>query len=587
VRSTHVVSTLSLPLLAAVLATSLSGCGGPVGVPPTAPPPVASAAPPPAPPADHVALDVFIDGAPAGNESWAVTRLPDGTTDIAFDGVLTEKGTKVKGSGTLSVAADLTTRAGSVALDTPEGVVRAELKTGASGMALKLSRGDESREVPSGRGTNLFLPQPFFVGFARLCPAFLAGAVPLVEFPGSPIAIKDASPLPGDDAGVIVYTLERGEMGRTVVACEKGEFVAALDPWSGQSAVRTGRKKVLDAVVLATTRQKPTVPGGLVEEEVAVAVPAVGKDAPAKLACSFMKPAAATPAKGKAPRYPAVLFLSGSGPQDRDEDTLGPGGVKLSLFKTMAIALGQRGVASLRCDDRGTASSTGVFADATLATFVRDAEELVKALRGRADVDTARVGLIGHSEGAVVAPVVARADGKLRGVVLMAAPGRPIPEIAMTQQERLLKQAGIPEEQIKKQLDAQAEVLKAIRSGDPLPAMVPPGERGHIEGQRAWLKSHYDHDVQRALREMPPTAILVVHGAKDLQVPVEDAELVRKGLATGKNPKAKVIVYPELSHLFAVSHAGSVIEYSDPKAFIDATFLADVTSFFAGAFELK
>jgi pimeloyl-ACP methyl ester carboxylesterase len=558
-------------------------------------PPTASASaapPPPPPPAEHVALDVFLDGAPAGTESWAVTRQPDGATEIAFDALLEEKGAKLKGSGTLSLAPDLTTRSGQLTLDTPEGSVRAELKNTSGAMSLTLSRGTESREVRAQKPSNLFLPQPFFVGFARLCPILDAASPALIEFPGSPLSISEHHPLTGAAEGVTMYTLERGELGRTVLACEKGELVAALDPWNGQGAARSGRKPVLDALVLATTRQKPKTPDGLVEEDLTVSVPAFGKDTEAKLGCTFMKPGAAPatpPGKiaAKGPRYPAVVFISGSGPQDRDEDTMGPGGVKLSIFKVMAIALAEKGVASLRCDDRGTAQSTGAFEQATLGTFVHDAEEVVKALRLRADVDGARVGLVGHSEGAVVAPVVARADGRMKGVLLMAAPGRPIPDIAIVQQERMLEQAGLPKDQIKKQLDAQREVLNAIRKGDPLPATVPQSERAHIEGQRAWLKSHFDHDPQQALREMPATSVLVVQGAKDLQVPSEDAELVRKGLASGKNGKAKVIVYPNLNHLFAESHAGSLTEYSDPRAEIDPTFLGDLTAFFDQAFGVK
>jgi fermentation-respiration switch protein FrsA (DUF1100 family) len=429
------------------------------------------------------------------------------------------------------------------------------------------------------------LPQPFFVGFARMCPLLESGKPALVEFPGSPISVSRHEPLAGAGPDVTLYMVERGELGRTAVACEKGDLVAALDPFNGQSAVRAGRKNVLDALTTATTQQKAKTPADVLEEDVVVAVPAFKKDAEAKLACTFMKPVAKADAKPV--RYPAVVFFSGSGPQDRDEDTVGPGGVKLSIFKVMAVALAEQGIASLRCDDRGTAKSTGAFELATLPTFVHDAEEEVRALHARPDVDGARIGLIGHSEGGIVAPVVARADGKVKGVLLMAAPGRPIPDIAVVQQQRLLEQAGLPKDQITAQLAAQAEVLKAIRTGDPLPPTVPQSERARIEAQRPWLKSHFDHDPQRALREMPATSVLVVQGAKDMQVPTDDAELVRKGLASGKNPKAKVILYPGLNHLFAESHGGSITEYSDPRAKVDATFLTDVVAFFRQAFSMK
>lgn len=586
------VNTTQLPSAVLVgLALALPGCGGPVGAPPVVPAPSPSAsAAPSLPPAEHIALDVFKDGVQVGTEAWAVTRQTDGTTDIAFDAILEEKGVHLKGSGTLSLAADLTARAGTLALETPDGPVKGELRVAGPAMSLKVSRGDESRDVRAERPSNIFLPQPFFVGFARLCPLFEAGTPALVEFPGSPLTVTDHQALTGSELGVTVYTVEHGELGRTILACEKGELVAASDPWTGESAARPGRRPVLDALVAATSRHKPPTPAGLVEEEVTVTVPATAKDAEAKLACSFLKPAS-PPGSGKgaskAPRTPAVVFFSGSGPQDRDEDTVGPGGVKLSLFKFMAVALAGKGVASLRCDDRGTAASTGSFEKATFPTFVRDAEEMLKAVRLRADVDPPRVGLIGHSEGSLVAPVAARADGKIKAVVLMAPLGRSIPDLAVAQQTRMLEQAGLPKEQVEQQLAAQAEVLKAIRQGDPLPATVPQAERAHIESQRPWLKSHFDHDAQRALREMPATAILLVQGAKDLQVPVEELTLVQKGLTSGKNAKARSIVYPTLNHLFAESRGGPATEYSDPHAVVDPTFLADVTAFFGQAFSAR
>jgi uncharacterized protein len=261
--------------------------------------------------------------------------------------------------------------------------------------------------------------------------------------------------------------------------------------------------------------------------------------------------------------------------------------VKLSVFKAMAVSLAEKGIASLRCDDRGTARSTGTFDLATLPTFVRDATEMVKAVRLRPDVDPALVGLVGHSEGGVIAPLVALADPKIKALVLMASPGRPIPDIAIIQQQRLLEEAGLPKEQIELQVAAQRAVLDAIRTGKPLPSSVPPGERARIDSQRPWLKSHFDNDLAKTLHDLRAMPILVTQGAKDIQIPPEDADLLRKGFASGKNPKVRVILYPALNHLFAVSRSGSIAEYSDPDAQLDVTFLTDVASFLAQALVSK
>ena len=549
---------------------------------PPSPPPVSA---PPAPPAEHVLLQLFLDGELAGHETWAISRPADGTTQIDFESSIEEKGNKLRGTGSLTLAPDQTTRAGHIALETPDGEVKGDLTGTAGTMVLRLARGGESRDVKAERPSNVFLPQPFFVGYARICPLLDSGTPALVEFPGSAMTIAAHRPLDDD---LTLYAVERGPLGRSVLACEKGQLIAALDPWSGQAAAREGRKAALDALIVATTRQKPKTPDGITEEDVTVPVPAMAKDGDARLACTFLRPVpASTAQKRSATKLPAVVFLSGSGPQDRDEDTVGPGGVKLSIFKAMAIALAQRGVASLRCDDRGTARSTGSFELATLTTFVRDAGEMVKALRARGDVDPARIGLVGHSEGGVVAPLVVQGDPKLKALVLMAAPGRQIPEIALLQQERMLAQAGVPKEQVDKQVEAQRAVFDAIRTGQPLPKDVPESERAHVDSQRAWLKSHIDNDVQKTLHDLRALPILVTQGAKDLQIPPEDADLVRRGLASGKNAKARVILYPSLNHLFAVSHEGSLGEYSDPDAQLDVTFLTDVSTFLAQALSAK
>ena len=170
------------------------------------------------------------------------------------------------------------------------------------------------------------------------------------------------------------------------------------------TATRAGWEEIGGALE-NSERKKPSLPPGLIEEERTV------KASGAELACSLLLPAE------RKPRLPAVVFITGSGPEDRDEDTVGPGGLKLAIFKVIAIELGRAGIASLRCDDRGTAKSTGSFRSATLETFVADTSAEVAALRAEAAIDPARVGLIGHSEGAIIAPVVAKADPKIAALV--------------------------------------------------------------------------------------------------------------------------------------------------------------------------
>jgi dienelactone hydrolase len=535
-----------------------------------APPP-----PPPQPPGKIVRFNLAVEGKPAGTEIWNVRALPDGSETIEFEAAVESPRGKVGGQGKYAIDASHLPDSAEVTVKTPDqGGAMFRLARSGKDLVMTMEHGGSSDELKAGKPSNLFVPRPFFVGLAPVC-ALLAekDPPPLVEFPGSVVTLMGKKDL----AGTTVYTLDHGGMGRTIVACEGHDLVAVLDPWTGQSAVRTDKDDVGQALQKSVERTKPPTPKDLTEEEVSVKVPAAEGDEEAILACSFLRPVKAS---GK---LPALVFATGSGPQDRDEDSTGRGGLKISIFKEMAIALAEKGIASLRCDDRGTAKSTGTFDKAVLGTFVRDALQELATLGQRKDVDAARLGFIGHSEGAVVGPLVAAKSGKLRALMLMAGPGRPLPEIGMLQEESFLEQSGLPPEQIKRQLEAQRAVIDAIRAGKPLPEDLAPQHKEVIEKQRPWLKSHFDNDVQVALGKVPKMAVFVAQGGKDVQIPPADADRVKAALAAGKNRDATVKVYPELNHVFSVSHGGGVTEYADADARVDAGFLSDTADFFARA----
>jgi fermentation-respiration switch protein FrsA (DUF1100 family) len=537
---------------------------------PPAPPP-----PPAGPPPRTVRFALAIDGHAAGQETWNITDNADGSEAIDFESVVETPHGKVDGKGRYSLTSAHLPDAADVSIRTPDDTdAKFRLTRKGLDLSMTMDRGGKTNELKAGRPSNVFVPRPFFVGLSPLCALLLEkNPPPLVEFPGSAISVLSMKKLDG----TVVFALDHGGMGRTLIACDQAELVAVLDPWSGQSATRSDRPEVAQALLKSVERVKPTLPPDLTEEDVSVEIPAQGADEEAKLACSFLRPTR-TSAK-----LPAVVFSSGSGPQDRDEDSEGRGGLKLSIFKVMAIALAEKGVASLRCDDRGTGKSTGTFERATLGTFVGDALQTLAALAKRPEVDAGHLGFVGHSEGAVVAPLVAIKNGKLRALLMMAGPGRPLPEVGMLQEETLLKQSGLPPDQIAKQLDAQRAVVDAIRDGKPLPDALAPEQKAQIEKQRAWLKSHFDNDIQASLGRVPKTSIFIVQGGRDFQVPTGDADLIQKGLAAGKNAQARVKVYPELNHLFALGHGGGLSEYSEVDAHIDDGFLADTVDFFVHA----
>lgn len=515
------------------------------------------------------------DGHSAGSETWNISEAADGSQAIDFESTVETPRGRVLGKGRYSLTAEHLPDSAELAIRTPDEVdAKFQLSRNGQDLAMTMERGGKKEELKAGRPSNVFVPRPFFIGLAPLC-ALLGKKDPpqLVEFPGGVITVLGSKSV----AGVLVFALDHGGLGRTLIACDASNVIAVLDPWSGQSATRSDRPEVGEALAKSAERVKPTVPADLTEEEVSIKVPAEGADEEVTLACSFLRP---TRVSGK---LPGVAFSTGSGPQDRDEDSEGRGGLKLSVFKVMAIALAEKGIASMRCDDRGTGKSTGSFDKATLGTFVRDAMQTLTRLAKRPEVDPARLGFVGHSEGAVIGPLVAAKSGKLRGLMLMAGSGRPLPEMGMIQEETLLKRSGLPPDQIAKQLDAQRAVIDAIRGGKSLPDALAPDQKAEIEKQRAWLKSHFDNDIQASLGRVPKMSIFVAQGGMDVQVPEDEALLIKKGLAAGKNAQPKVKVYPELNHLFAVSHGGGLIEYADADARVDDTFLADTSDFFLHA----
>jgi dienelactone hydrolase len=553
----------------------LSTACGPSAPPPVTP--VASETPPaapPLPPAKNVRFALSVDGRPAGTELWSVRVAADGSESIEFESSLEGPRGKVGGKGIYTLTAAHLPESAEVTVRMPdEGGATFKLSRSGADLIMSMEHAGANDELKAGKPSNLFVPRPFFVGLAPVCALLREkDPQPLVEFPGSPVTVLGKKDL----AGTVTYALDHAGLGRTIVACDGADVVAVLDPWTGQSAVRSDRQDVGQALLTSIERAKPATPADLTEEDVHVEVAAGDGDGQATLACSFMRPAHAP---GK---LPGVVFATGSGPQDRDEDSMGRGGLKLSVFKEIAIALAAKGIASLRCDDRGTAKSTGSFEKATLGTFVRDALQTLAALSQRKDVDAARLGFIGHSEGAVVGPLVA-AKGRLRALMLMAGPGRSLPEIGMIQEEAFLKLSGLPPEQVKRQLEAQRSVMDAIRAGKPLPEDIPPPQKEIIERQRPWLRSHFDNDLQGSLAKVPKMAVFLAQGGKDIQVPPEDVDRVRAGLAAGKNREPTVKVYPELNHVFSVSHGGGVTEYADADARVDAGFLADTADFFARA----
>jgi pimeloyl-ACP methyl ester carboxylesterase len=272
--------------------------------------------------------------------------------------------------------------------------------------------------------------------------------------------------------------------------------------------------------------------------------------------------------KGPGP-FPVAVLIVGSGPHDRDETIFGH-----KPFLVLADDLTRRGIAVLRYDKRGVGGSTGGAFDATTADFAADARAAVAYLRTRKDIDRGRIGLIGHSEGGAIAPMVAADDPRVAFVVMMAGPGVPGDELLVAQNRAILKAAGGSEaalttaEQANRKIygivksdvsDAEAQsqvatVLVGLGQG-PMQARA-----GAAQASAPWIRWWLRHDPRPVLARLR-CPVLAIDGSKDLQV-VADQNLPEIRKALKDDPDATVLELPGLNHLFQTADTGAVAEYA-------------------------
>jgi pimeloyl-ACP methyl ester carboxylesterase len=299
--------------------------------------------------------------------------------------------------------------------------------------------------------------------------------------------------------------------------------------------------------------------------------------------------------EGDAPA-PAVVLISGSGPQNRDEEVAGH-----RIFHVLADHLTRAGVAVLRFDDRGVGESTGTFATATSEDFASDVEAGVAFLRRRADIDPDRVGLIGHSEGGLVAPMVARSDDALAFLVLLAGPGVNGEEVLVSQTARMQRGQGVPEAQIaanERAIRGVAEVLRTQPAEawkeammevllDAVPAGVSETQaRAAVEPQvtqfaSPWMAFFVAHDPIPDLESLT-IPVLALNGGLDVQVlPEINLPPIRDALSG--NPGAEVIELPGLNHLFQPAETGMPAEYAEIETTFDPAALARIAEWIGEA----
>ena len=257
---------------------------------------------------------------------------------------------------------------------------------------------------------------------------------------------------------------------------------------------------------------------------------------------------------------PAVLFLHGSGPIDRDGNAPG---LPMDAYRQLAYGLAEARIASLRYDKRGVGESGGDSTTASMADLVGDARAALQALRDRPEIDPARVILVGHSEGAYLAPQIAAEDDALAGIALLAGAARPLDEITRWQVETALRMSGADDEQVAASLEQQDEYTAFVESStgewadytvEDLQnelAWLTDAAASQLLGTQlglTWLREHYLANTQAVLAQVS-VPVFVLNGEKDLQVPSSEGEAIREILEGAGNEDVAAHELVDLNHL--------------------------------------
>ncbi len=253
-----------------------------------------------------------------------------------------------------------------------------------------------------------------------------------------------------------------------------------------------------------------------------------------------------TKPKGMA-KVPVVITISGSGPQERDSRL--PPLPGYAIFREIADTLGRRGIAVLRYDDRGVGESGGATsrAKATSADFADDVRTIVAWLRTRPDIDGSRIALVGHSEGGMIAPMVAATDSTLRGIALLAGTAFSGRRILMFQ-----NRLGV---------DAAPGLTTVQR--DSIYATVP-AKLDSIGAADAWYGYFMAHDPLITARTVKPP-VLILQGLTDTQVTPDQADTLALALKAGGSRAVTVRTFPATNHLFLEDPTGLAQGYAQLK----------------------
>jgi uncharacterized protein len=303
---------------------------------------------------------------------------------------------------------------------------------------------------------------------------------------------------------------------------------------------------------------------------------------------------------------PAVVLITGSGPQDRNEAMFGH-----MPFLVLADHLTRLGIAVLRVDDRGVGKSTGSFDEATSQDFAADALAAIEYLKTRKEIAHGKIGLLGHCEGGLIAPMVAAQSRDVAFVVMMAGPGLKGDQIVLgaggadckdgwvsdelvaenrAAQERIFaivkqeKDLGVADTKIRKEAEVFRDIAARIKTEAPeSKKKIAETVAAAIESQTElylsrWFRFYLMYDPRTALMKVK-CPVLAINGERDIQVPAkENLEAIRQALESGGNKDYTVLMLPNLNHLFQTAETGAISEYEQIEETLSVLALDTVSN---------
>lgn len=493
---------------------------------------------------------VFLRSQPVGREEVAVVRQADGWI--------------VRGSSRQGPPIDITTRVAEVIYDTEwrprsmlvDGIVRGQdvtLKTTfADGKASNVIavQGAPQTKVDAVSADTIVLPNAFLGSYAALARRLVGKTVgaelhgyiaPQVELPIRVTAVTTqridtakASITATQYSVAIVNPPPAAELAMFVWIDKGGELLRMSIP---AQTLEMAREDIASA---AARTAAFTVPG-----DEAVLIPASGFN----IAATITKPAGA-----KGP-LPAIVLVGGSGPTDRDETVAG-----IPVFGQIARDLVAAGFVVVRYDKRGVGQSGGRIESVTLNDYAEDARAVVQWLKNRKDVGRKQIGVVGHSEGASVALMVAaRERDNVAGIALLAGLSTTGAALVLEQQQHALGLMKITDAEKAEKTALQTQINAAVLGQGKWDG-VPDGVRRVAD--TPWFQSFLSFDAAKAMKDVRQP-ILIVQGELDTQVPPHHADALAEQARARKNKTdVQVVKIPGVNHLFVPAKTGEVSEYA-------------------------